>query len=173
MRRLGAGSQIAVHFVRIPRKSGIPEPSQCHLLRLRSAVAIREARCNVGDCVMEVVDIIAGRVPGDRVSRAYDFWVDRVRLHAPAKGLIGIPYRALLPKGLEGLLAAGRRISATHDSLGGFQGLCPAMNIGQAPGIAAALSAKRGVTPRQVRAQEIQNASAALGVAFWREETGA
>jgi hypothetical protein len=158
------GSQIAVDFVKIARKWEIPGLSQCHLLRVANAVAIREARCIIGDCVITVEDIVAGRLPEDTVARAQERVVDTVYYHSPAKGMIGIPYRALLPKGIEGLLVAGRCISATHDSLGGFRGMGSVMSIGQGAGVAAALAAKRGLTPRQVSAKDIQAVLAGMGV---------
>ena len=159
-----AGSRIAVDFVRIARKWEIPGLAQCHLLRVANAVAVREARCIIGDHVITVEDLLEGRVPDDTVARAGERVVDTVYYHSPAKGLIGIPYRSLLPKGIEGLLVAGRCISATHDSLGGLRGMGSVMSIGQGAGVAAALAAKADVTPRQVGAKDIQAALAAMGV---------
>jgi hypothetical protein len=78
--------------------------------------------------------------------------------------MIGIPYRALLPKGLEGLLVAGRCISATHEGLAGFRGMGSVMSIGQGAGVAAALAARKGVTPRQVSAKDIQAVLTEMGV---------
>jgi hypothetical protein len=81
-----------------------------------------------------------------------------------ARGGHRIPYGALLPKGIDGLLVAGRCISAWHKSLGGFRGMGSVMNIGQAAGVPAALAAGRGVTPRQVGADEIQAVLASFGI---------
>jgi len=159
-----AGSQIAVDFVKIARKWEIPGLSQCHLLRVANAVAVRETRCIIGDCVITVEDIVEGRMPEDTVARAQERVVDTVYYHSPAKGMIGIPYRALLPKGLEGLLVAGRCISASHDSLGGFRGMGSVMSIGQGAGVGAALAAKAGIPPRQVNAKDIQAVLKEMGV---------
>jgi hypothetical protein len=159
-----AGSQIAVDFVKIARKWEIPGLSQCHLVRVANAVAVREGRCIAGDYVLGVEDLLEGRVPEDTVARAGERGVDTVYYHSPAKGRIGIPYRALLPKGIEGLLVAGRCISATHDSLGGFRGMGSVLSIGQGAGVAASLAARRGITPRQVSPKDIQTVLAEMGV---------
>jgi hypothetical protein len=62
----------------------------------------------------------------------------------------GIPYRSLLPKGVEGLLVAGRCLSATSDAAGAIRVMPPVMAMGQAAGAAAALAVKNSVTPRAV-----------------------
>ena len=158
------GSQIAVDFVKIARKWQIPGLAQCHLLRVANAVAVREGRCIIGDYVITKEDILEGRFPEDSVARALERGFDSVFFHSPAKGMIGIPYRALLPKGLEGLLVAGRCISATHEGLAGFRGMGSVMSIGQGAGVAAALAARKGVTPRQVSAKDIQAVLTEMGV---------
>jgi hypothetical protein len=137
--------------------------AQCHLLRVGSAIAVRETRCIIGDHVITVEDLLEGRAPEDTIARAYERGVDTVYYHSPAKGLIGIPYRSLLPKGIEGLLVAGRCISATHDSLGGLRGMGSVMSIGQGAGVAAALAVKGNVTPRQVSPKAIRATLAGMG----------
>jgi hypothetical protein len=112
-------------------------------------------------------DMAEGRVPEDSVSRCYSRGVDTVyggHHHSPLKGRIGIPYRALLPRGIEGLLVAGRCISATHYVLGGIRGMGSVMGMGQGAGVAAALAAASGLSPRQVRPRDIQAALAKMGV---------
>ena len=159
-----AGIQIAADFVKIARTWKIPGLAQCHLLRVGSSIAVRETRCIVGDYVITAQDVLDGLVPEDVVARARESRLDTVYYHQEAKGKTGIPYRALLPKGIEGLLVAGRCISATHDSLGGFRGMGSVMSMGQAAGVAAALAAKKGVPPRQVSAKDIQAVLVQMGV---------
>ena len=159
-----AGAQIAVDFVKIARKWEIPGLAQCYLQRIGSAIAVRETRCIIGDHVITVEDLLEGRFFEDSVARAYERGVDTVYYHSPAKGLVGIPYRALLPKGIEGLLVAGRCISCTHDSLGGVRGMGSVMSIGQGAGVAAALAAKADTTPRKIGAQQILSVLTEMGV---------
>lgn len=51
-----------------------------------------------------------------------------------------VPYRSLVPKGIDNLLAAGRCIGAQHDSAGAIRVMINAMQLGQAAGTAAALA---------------------------------
>ena len=67
-----------------------------------------------------------------------------------------VPYGAILSEKLDGLLTAGRCISATHvaASAGKSMGNCVA--TGHAAGIAAAMAAKKGCTPRELKVADIQ-----------------
>ena len=58
-----------------------------------------------------------------------------------------VPYRALVPKKVENVLCAGRCIG-TGDTIDTFRLIGPCFVTGQAAGAAAALAAKKGVTPR-------------------------
>lgn len=61
-----------------------------------------------------------------------------------------VPYRSLVPKGLDNALAAGRCISATHEAAGAVRVMMNCMQFGQAAGVAAALSAQDGTRPRDI-----------------------
>ena len=63
---------------------------------------------------------------------------------------MGIPYRSLLPRGIEGLLVAGRCFSATHDAHASVRSMAQCMAMGQAAGTAAALAVEAGLTPREL-----------------------
>lgn len=67
-----------------------------------------------------------------------------------------VPYRALLPRTVDGLLAAGRCISVDREALGSVRvgGTCAV--TGQAAGAAAAVAAARAVAPRAVAVGELR-----------------
>ena len=66
-----------------------------------------------------------------------------------------VPYGAILPKGVDGLLVPVG-LSATHVAFSSIR-MDPTWNVlGQAAGIAAALSAKRGIAPRALPVDELQ-----------------
>jgi len=72
------------------------------------------------------------------------------------KPAFAIPYGALLPKGVENVIAAGRCISCAPDLIDRVR-LIPVCGVtGHAAGVAAALAAKSGVVPRAVPVAEIQ-----------------
>ena len=77
-----------------------------------------------------------------------------------------VPYRQLLPKGVENLLCAGRMLGAP-DTCDTFRLICPCFVTGEAAGTAAALCVKRGVSPRQLPYAELraalEKANACLG----------
>lgn len=81
-----------------------------------------------------------------------------VRLHLYVKdgGDYDVPYRCLLPQGVEGLLVAGRCISATREASGSTRTGSQCMAYGHAAGVAAALSAGHKVTPRQLDTKEVR-----------------
>ncbi|MDQ1323104.1 MAG: hypothetical protein QG587_438 [Chloroflexota bacterium] len=62
----------------------------------------------------------------------------------------GIPYRTLLPLGIEGLLVAGRCFSATHDAHASARSMATCMAMGQAAGTAATLAVVADAVPRTV-----------------------
>ena len=78
-----------------------------------------------------------------------------------------IPYRCLIPQKVENLLMAGRFVSCTHDAQASARVMGPAVVMGQASGTAAALSIKKGVSPRNLDVsllqQELVKAGAFLG----------
>ncbi|MFC1763001.1 FAD-dependent oxidoreductase [Planctomycetota bacterium] len=68
----------------------------------------------------------------------------------------GIPYRAMIPERLDGILNAGSGISAARGAVSTAAGNC--MATGHAAGLAAALSVKQGIMPRELKVTEIQDA---------------
>jgi hypothetical protein len=67
-----------------------------------------------------------------------------------------IPYRSLLPKGVDNLLAVGRCCSAEFHANGAMRIIGPAMGTGQAAGIAVDLANKARVTPREINGKEVR-----------------
>ena len=75
-----------------------------------------------------------------------------------------LPYRCFLPKGIEGLLVTGRCISGTHRAHASYRVMSICMAMGEATGIAAALSAAKGCTPRALPVSDLQAAMTARGI---------
>jgi hypothetical protein len=70
------------------------------------------------------------------------------RANPPEGGSFDLPYRILVPKDVENLLVGGKMVSATRDCALRF--LPETTETGQAAGVAAAICAKTGKTPRQL-----------------------
>lgn len=75
-----------------------------------------------------------------------------------------VPYRALLPEKLDGLLTAGRCISATHAGVAAGKSMGNCLATGHAAGLAAALCAQRNCQPRELEVSALQGALRGDGV---------
>ncbi|WP_218079921.1 FAD-dependent oxidoreductase [Anthocerotibacter panamensis] len=69
-----------------------------------------------------------------------------------------IPYGALLPKAVDGLLVTEKNISVSHIANGATRLQPLVLNLGQAAGMAAALSVELACSPQQVPTAHIQEA---------------
>ena len=136
-----------------------------------STLGVRESRRVLGEYVLDIEDLRTGRRFPDVVVHKANFVVD---IHNPAGGgqefglaevvkPYDIPYRCLIPRGVENLLLAGRCISGTHEAMASFRVMSICMAMGEAAGIAAAISAETGVSPRSVKAEQIQKILLAKG----------
>ena len=66
-----------------------------------------------------------------------------------------VPYRALLPCNLRGVIAAGRCISAIGDAWEATRVIPVAAMTGEVAGIAAAMAVKQGATPHDLAYPEL------------------
>ena len=72
-----------------------------------------------------------------------------------------IPYRALLPQKIENLLVAGRCHSATRGAHASTRVSVTAMAMGEAAGMAAALSVRENKSPQEISGVLVRQALAA------------
>ena len=77
-----------------------------------------------------------------------------------------VPYGALVPRGVEGLLVAGRCISAEGEAWEISRVIPPAALTGQVAGIAATLAVRQGTPPHEIRAAKIQQVLRTKGMPF-------
>jgi hypothetical protein len=133
----------------------VPGCEKATLMGTGSTMGIRESRHVQGDFILPVDDLINGVIPEDNILLSANSIDVHGAMGGPAGGLYmpikknmyGVPYRCLIPKDVEGLLLAGRCISADSPAAGAIRVMPPAMSIGQAAGTAAALCLQRGATP--------------------------
>ena len=85
---------------------------------------------------------------------------------------ISIPYGALVPRQLDGLLACGRHISCDRNSHGFMREIPQCWITGQAAGVAAALASRGDIAPRFVDVGALQSALLEQGV-YLRAGAGA
>ena len=72
-------------------------------------------------------------------------------------GPVEIPYRAILPKSVENLLAPGRHFSADNIAIDWLNLIPQCIGTGQAAGVAAAVATADGVSVRDVDIPRVQN----------------
>jgi hypothetical protein len=77
---------------------------------------------------------------------------------SPKFANVSVPYGALVPERLDGLLAPGRHLASDSNSHSFMREIPQCWLTGQAAGVAAALAAGAGVEPRAVPVREIQRA---------------
>jgi ribulose 1,5-bisphosphate synthetase/thiazole synthase len=152
-----------LQMVRAMREFAGEELKDIELIGTGTQVGVRETRRVKGPYVLTEQDALSGRKFDDVIAWRSGFLdigfvrLSRMKIH-------DVPYRAILPEKLEGLLMAGRCISATHvaASAGKSMGNCVA--TGHAAGLAAAMAAKKGCLPRELKIGQLQDALREDGV---------
>jgi len=126
----------------------MPGFAKSYVIDVAPQTGIRQTRLLDGEYVVTKEDIAERVHFGDSIARGRDYYT---------------PYRALLPKGVEQLLVAGRHYSATSSAQKISREIPPCMAMGEAAGIAATLALNGGTTVRQVDARQIQKLVRAQG----------
>src|SRR5438309_923477 len=126
------------------------------LVATSPAIGVRESRRVIGDYRLTRGDGRGSRRFEDEIALCgapiedHAAGPDTRWTYVPESGVYGIPYRCLLPKGVEGMLVAGRCFSATHDAHASARSMATCMAMGQAAGTAAAMSVASKTAPRSV-----------------------
>jgi hypothetical protein len=145
-------------------RSDLPGFENCRLLDTAAQIGVRETRRVVGEYMLSLGDLQNGRQFEDVIALC-GYPVDihdptgsggGVAEAPPTANAYEIPYRILVPKTLDGLLVAGRAVSATHEALGAIRVMPPCFAMGEAAGIAAAMAVESGIEPRTVSVLELQ-----------------
>lgn len=145
----------------------VPGYADARVTWMSRRIGIRESRRVRGHYWLEKDDVVAGRRFDDVIARgAAPIEEHSVGNDTRWEFLVGcydIPYRSLLPLGLEGLLVAGRCFSASHDAHASARNMAQCMAMGQAAGTAAALAADQGRMPAELDVAQLQQRLAANG----------
>ncbi len=142
----------------------VPGFEESYIIRTPAHIGVRETRRILGDYVFSETDVEEARKHEDAVCRlAYPVDVhhgsgsgytrseDKGRhIEPPAGDYYEIPYRCLLPTGIENLLTAGRCVSSTQSGHGAIRIMPACAAMGQAAGTAAALSLAANCPPREL-----------------------
>ncbi len=146
-----------------------PELADAKVVETPPLLGIRQTRFIEGDYKLTLDDAVEGRRFDDvvAVSACPIMHFYGYRRYLEHEGY-DIPYRCLLPRGLDNLLISGRCISSEQQPYESHRAIVPILAIGQASGCAAGLASAQGVTPRELDVLELQGALLAQGVQLRR-----
>jgi hypothetical protein len=151
------GREIIQRYVAFCRKY-LPGCENAYLVMSAPMVGVRESRRIRGEYYLTTEEVLGGaKFPDGILRNNYPLDVHRDpqdRRNGVTKLPPGeyheVPYRCLVPVGVEGLLVAGRCFSASFEAQSSVrvQSNCRAM--GEAAAVAAAISLRRGIALRSV-----------------------
>ena len=125
------------------------------------AAGQRRGRAIHCDYELSQEDCTEGRSFEDQIG-CFGF-IDNGRYFVREAGAYGIPYRALLPQGVDNLLIAGRMMTVDLTAHNSTRNTVCCLICGQAAGTAAALAAKEYGAPRNVPVERLQAELRAAG----------
>jgi hypothetical protein len=137
------------------RNFGNGDLKNCEIVGASTQIGIRESRRIQGAYILTEEDAMNGSRFDDVIawrSGWFDIGFQRTELMK----IHQVPYRSIVPLNIDGLLAAGRCISASHEGAAAGKSMGNCFATGHAAGIAAALSSKTKKTPRELNVREIQ-----------------
>ena len=162
--------QIALleHFLR----ENVPGYENCRCVASGATTGVRETRRVMGDYVITAEEMAEGCRFDDVVVHRAEFIVDihnpegagQAEEHIQYCKPYDLPYRCFTPRDVEGLYVAGRCISGTHRAHASYRVMSICMAMGEAVGIAAAMCAERGCTPRMLDVAALQNRMMERGI---------
>ena len=161
------GRRQALQMVQALRDSDQPALRQIEWSGAGPQLSVRESRRVKGMYILTEDDAMKGQTFPDAIAWRSGFLDTggqttgnkyvRMQVH-------DVPYRSLLPEKLDGLLTAGRCISATHSGAAAGKSMGNCLATGHAAGISAALSVKQNCPPRALKVPDIQALLRADGV---------
>ena len=172
------GRKLAHDFMEFARTE-VPGMENTEIVSTGSLLGVRESRRIVGEFVLSEDAYFEGHRHEDDIA-VYDYPVDvhDVRKNAEKdeknpygklsnkdeKPVYGIPFRVLLPRGIDNLLVAGRSISADRPMQGTSRVMPACFAMGEAAGTAAALSVNNDILIKELAPAELRRELLAQGV---------
>jgi hypothetical protein len=146
-------------------KKEVPGFEDAYFITSGPFIGVRETRRIVGKYVLTEEDIRAERQFDDAIATGcwyLDLHPNDVTVGTANKekgfqpGPYDIPYGTILPQKVRNLLVAGRCHSATRQAASSTRVTVTAMALGQAAGVAAAMSAEEGKSPQELAGTSVR-----------------
>ena len=137
----------------------VPGYEDSYLLQVADIVGVRETRRIVGDYTLTGTDVLDAAAFEDVIGYCgatvdvhnVEGGKELTRMSAIREGRsYQVPYRMLLPQGLDNLLVAGRCVSADRVACGSIRQQAGCLVTGQGAGVAAALASRQKMSPRNL-----------------------
>ncbi len=157
------GRRQAIQITQAMREFGGEDLKDVELVGTSPQICVRETRRLKGLYILTEEDAAKGQTFDDTIGWRSGY-LDLMGYKYTKMRIHDVPYRSLLPVEVDGLLTAGRSISATHVGMAAGKSMGNCVATGHAAGLAAAISAKRNVMPRDLKVAEIQDALRKDGV---------
>lgn len=158
------GRRQALEYMRFLRDK-VPGYEQAELGGLSVNIGVRETRRIKGEYWMTKEDVLSARKFPDAIAQCgapiedHHAGGDTKWEYLPDGETVDIPLRALLPQQVEGLIVAGRCLSASHEAHASIRSIGQCLAMGQAAGLAAALATAgevRGVDVSELRSRLLE-----------------
>ena len=153
-------------------KDYVPGYEKAQLSWMSAPIGVRETRRIYGRYRLTREDCLSARKFPDAVAACgapledHHASSDTHWVYLPDGMTYDVPYQTLLPQEINGLLVAGRCFSATHDAHASCRSMAQMMALGQAAGVAAALSVKDDVFPHELAVAKLQEKLRQMGARF-------
>ncbi|MBM4148582.1 MAG: FAD-dependent oxidoreductase [Lentisphaerae bacterium] len=135
----------------------VPGCEKAFITRTSPFLCIRRGRTIACDYDMPIAEILGGCHFEDDIM-AYGFHDSAPRMQVSNGGTYGLPYRAMLPRGIKNLYATGMMITSDWDAHMSTRNTVSCMAQGQAAGTAAALCADKGYASRELPYAHLRSA---------------
>jgi hypothetical protein len=161
-----ASRRQALQMAEALRKSDNPALREIEWIGAGPQLSVRESRRVKGIYILTEDDAMNARRFDDAIAwrSGYLDPGGEIGARSGKMRLHDVPYRAIVPEKIDGLLMAGRCISTTHVAAAAGKSMGNCMATGHAAGVAAAISAKQGIMPREINVRELQDALRSDGV---------
>jgi hypothetical protein len=150
-------ARLAVYEDLEEKKKKMPDLKDAKVIETGPLLGVRQTRFVEGLYKITGEDVIEGRRFDDSIAVAANpiihFYGYRRFLEHEG---YDIPYRCILPKKVANLLVVGRCMSSDQRAYESWRAMAHIMPIGEAAGMAAALSIERGVEPKELDVKALQ-----------------
>jgi FAD dependent oxidoreductase len=154
-------------------KDEVPGYQQANIIGMSHQIGVRETRRVYGEYRLTKEDCMNAIIPADiillcgapiedhRIGK--DGESETLWQYISGNGVYGVPYGTIVPKNSLTAWVVGRCFSATHDAHASCRSMAQTMSMGQAAGVAAALSLQKNYSANTIDVKILQQQLMVIG----------